>query len=428
MARPQASLESIGKSLSGFGPAIDSMKILIVSQYFWPEEFRINDLAAGLCARGHDVSVLTGLPNYPDGKLFAGYGYWRRPAEDYRGVKVHRVPLIPRGAGAGWRLALNYLSFAFAACVAGPWLCRADYDAIFVYEISPVTVGLPAILLKYVRQAPIHFWVLDLWPESLSVAGAVRSNLVLRAVGRLVRFIYSRCDHIMVQSRGFIPRVAALSRKGQPISYFPSWAEDIYTRPVVSCSTSTRPPGELRLMFAGNIGEAQDFGSILAAAEKLKSDPDIRWVVVGEGRQYAWAREQVRARGLADRVQFLGRHPVDEMPAFFAAADALLVTLKPDPIMSLTIPGRIQSYMASARPMIAMLDGEGARVVEESGSGLTCAAGDSDGLAREVLAFKALSPQAREAMGRRGRAYYEAHFSRRRALDQIEGWIAKIPG
>lgn len=401
--------------------------MLIVSQYFWPEEFRINDLAVGLRERGHDVTVLTGLPNYPNGKLFAGYGYWRRPAENYHGVKIRRVPLIPRGAGAGWRLALNYLSFAFAASIMGPWLCRSDYDAIFVFEISPITVGLPAIALKYLRRAPIHFWVLDLWPESLSVAGAVHSRIILRAVGGLVRFIYAQCDHILVQSRGFIPLVAALSRKGQPISYFPSWAEDVYTRPAASERALSRLPGELRLMFAGNIGEAQDFGTILSAAEKLKSDPNIRWVVVGEGRQYAWAREQVHARGLEDCVRFLGRHPVDEMPGFFAEADALLVTLKPDPIMSLTIPGRIQSYMASARPMIAMLDGEGARVVEESGSGLTCAAGDADALVREVLSFKRLAPQEREAMGRRGRAYYDAHFSRQRALDQIEGWMREIP-
>jgi colanic acid biosynthesis glycosyl transferase WcaI len=404
------------------------MKILIVSQYFWPEEFRINDLAVGLRERGHDVTVLTGLPNYPNGKLFAGYGYLRRPVESYQGVKILRVPLIPRGPGAGWRLALNYISFAFAASILGPRLCRDDYDAIFVYEISPITVGLPAIVLKYFRRAPIHFWVLDLWPESLSAAGAVHSKIILRAASWLVHFIYARCDHILVQSRGFIPRVAALSRKEQPISYFPSWAEDVYTRTVAPRRASSQLASELRLMFAGNIGEAQNFGAILSAAEKLKSDPDIRWVVVGAGRQYAWAREQVRTRGLTDCVEFMGRHPIDEMPDFFAEADALLVTLKPDPIFSLTIPSRIQSYMACAKPMIAMLDGEGARVVEEAGAGLTCAAGDAAGLALAVLAFKRLSMDERESMGRRGRAYYDAHFSRRRALDQIEGWMKEIPG
>lgn len=406
---------------------VAGMKILIVSQYFWPEEFRINDLAVGLRERGHEVTVLTGLPNYPSGKLFAGYGYCRRMAEDYRGVKIRRVPLVPRGAGSGWRLALNYISFALAASVLGPWLCRDDYDAIFVFEISPVTVGLPAIVLKYLRRVPIHFWVLDLWPESLSVAGAVRSEIILKAAGWLVRFIYARCDHILVQSRGFIPRVAALGRRGQPISYFPSWAEDVYTRPVVSGRASSRLPGELRLMFAGNIGAAQDFGTLLSAMEKLKSEPDIRWVVVGEGRQHAWAQEQIRARGLMDRVRFMGRRPIDEMPGLFADADALLVTLKSDPIFSLTIPGRIQSYMASARPIIAMLDGEGARVVEESGAGLACAAGDAGGLVRAVLAFKRLPSQERDAMGQRGRSYYDKHFSRRRALDQVEGWIAEIP-
>lgn len=404
------------------------MNLLIVSQYFWPEDFRINDLAVGLKKRGHDVTVLTGLPNYPMGKLFSGYDYRRRREEDFHGVKILRVPLVPRGAGSRVQLALNYLSFAVAASLLGPKLCREKYDAIFVYEISPITVGIPAIVLKALKKVPIHFWVQDLWPESLSAADAVQSPLILKIVGRMVRFIYGQCDHILVQSRGFIPRVAALNGKGLPITYFPNWAEDIYMRPLSGGEALPRLPDGLRLMFAGNIGAAQDFGTLLAAAEELKSERDIRWVVLGEGRQFAWAQDQVRKRGLEDRVSFLGRHPVEAMPGYFAAADAMLVTLKPDPIFSLTIPGRIQSYMASGRPIIAMLDGEGARVVMEADAGLTCAAGDAAGLARAVRAFKRLTPEERAAMGRRGRDYYDAHFSRGRALDQAEGWLTKIPG
>lgn len=404
------------------------MKILVVTQYFWPEDFRINDLAVGLKNRGHSVTVLTGLPNYPGGRFFPGYGFVWHSEEDYGGVKVHRVPLIPRGPGTGWRLALNYLSFAFAASLLGPWFCRGDYDAILVFETSPITVAFPAIVMKWLSGAPIHFWVLDLWPESLSAAGAVNSPFILRLVEKMVRFIYAHCDHVQVQSRGFIPRVAALSPKGLPISYFPTWAEEIYTRPRPADHSLPDLPTGLRLMFAGNIGVAQDFGTLLAAAEILKFDPDVRWVVVGEGRQYSWAREQVLERGLSDCVIFLGRHPGEEMPGYFAAADAMLVTLKPDPIFSLTIPGRIQSYMASSRPIIAMLDGEGAKVVEEAGAGLTCAAGDAEGLARAVMKFKRLSQLERDAMGGRGRAYYEAHFSRKRALDQAESWMTKIPG
>ena len=181
------------------------MHVLIVTQYFWPEDFRINDLAVGLVEKGHRVTVLTGIPNYPAGRFFPGYGVLSRRREIYQGIEILRVPLIPRGRGRGFRLFINYISFALLACAMGPLLCRGSYDVIFVYEPSPVTVGLPARAMKMVKGAPIIFWVQDLWPESLSATGAVSSQWILRIVERLVRFIYRGCDQILVQSRGFIP-------------------------------------------------------------------------------------------------------------------------------------------------------------------------------------------------------------------------------
>lgn len=179
------------------------MRILIVTQYFWPESFRINDIALGLRDKGHKVTVLTGQPNYPAGSFFPGYGFFKKIREDYNGVDVVRVPLLPRGSGGGVRLVLNYLSFAFFASILAPFRCRSGYDVIFVYEPSPITVGLPALLLKKLKHAPIMFWVQDLWPESLSATGAVRSAWVLKLVERLVRSIYRGCDVILVQSRAF---------------------------------------------------------------------------------------------------------------------------------------------------------------------------------------------------------------------------------
>ena len=187
------------------------MKILIVTQYFWPESFRINDLALGLKERGHMVTVLTGMPNYPSGRLFQGYGLFSQSKDEFQGILIHRVPLIPRGKGERWRLALNYLSFTCFASLLAPLRCRGVFDLIFVYEPSPITVGLPALVLKPLKRAPIIFWVHDLWPESLSATEAVRSEPVLRSVAKLVRFIYRRCDRILVQSEGFIPSVTVLA-------------------------------------------------------------------------------------------------------------------------------------------------------------------------------------------------------------------------
>lgn len=399
------------------------MKLLVVSQYFWPENFRINDLVADMVERGHEVTVLTGLPNYPSGRIFPGYGWAQPRTESYQGARVIRVPLVPRGSASAIRLALNYLSFA-AFGALGAWLrLRGKFDAIFVFEVSPITVGIPAIVASRRFKAPLLFWVLDLWPESLTAAGGVRSPKVLRAVDRLVKWIYRNCARVLVQSRAFIPEIARHGVPESDILYFPSWGESLF-QPLQQADSALLPPlpEGFKVLFAGNIGEAQDLPAVLEAAECLRDHTDIQWLIVGDGRMAAWAKEEVQRRGLS-QVHFLGRHPLEAMPHFYAAADALLLPLKREPIFALTIPGKLQSYLACARPILAMLDGEGARIVQESGAGLTCPAGDADGLARQVLSLSAMSGSERQAMGLNGRNYYEANFDRTRLFDQLESWL-----
>src|SRR2546422_1105257 len=404
------------------------MHVLIITQYFWPEAFRINDLALGLKERGHQVTVLTGMPNYPTGHFFPGYGLFSPSKEEFEGVVIYRVPLIPRGRGQRWRLALNYFSFAFFASLLAPLRCRGSFDLIFVYEPSPITVGIPALVLKKLKRAPVMFWVQDLWPESLSATGAVRSELMLRWVAKLVRFIYRRCDRILVQSDGFIPSVAALGPNTQRIAYFPNWAETIY-RPVATPENAPERkevPVGFCVMFAGNIGAAQSFETILEAATLLRHHHDIHWIVVGDGHRRAWVEEQIIERGLKESVHLLGPRPAEVMPRYFALADALLVTLKRDPIFALTIPSKVQSYLACAKPILAALDGEGARVVRESGVGIVCPAEDAKALAESVLRLSCMSPQERAAMGQKGRAYFEANFAREKLLDRLEGWMQEM--
>lgn len=406
------------------------MKILIVSQYFWPENFRINDLAAGLVERGHEVTVLTGLPNYPDGHFFPGYGFFKNLKQDFWGVKVIRVPLIPRGAATGFLLAVNYFSFMVSACILAPFLCRGKFDIIFVCQLSPVTVGIPAVLLKKIKKIPIFFWIQDLWPESLSATGAVRSQGILNAVRRLVQFIYRHCDKILVQSNAFIPMIEDQGVEVERIAYFPNSVEKIY-KPVIGQSRSdfeelSSLPSGFRIMFAGNIGAAQDFETILSAAEKLREYKDIHWIILGDGRARPWVENQIMARGLSDFVHILGRHPMETMPLYFSLADVMLVTLKSEPIFALTIPGKIQSYMACGRPIVAALDGEGAKQVNDSGAGLTCPAEDVDGLAAAILEIYKMSREELEAMGRRGIQYCEANFEREMLLTRLEGWLEEF--
>ena len=403
------------------------MHILVVSQYFWPENFRINDLVEELCGRGHDVTVLTGKPNYPDGKVFPDYRADPRRFADYAGTRIVRVPMLPRGRG-GLCLALNYVAFALSACLFGPWRLRScSFDVIFVFEPSPVTVGLPAVLLRRLKRAPVAFWVLDQWPETLFALGVIRSGFALASVGHMVSFIYRRCDLLLAQSRSLIPQVRRYAGARARVEYFPNWSEPAPDLELVSVAPEVPPrPETFTVMFAGNIGDAQDFPAILVAADLLKDRADIRWVVVGDGRRTDWVRDEVKRRGLTDRVTLLGRFPLERMPSFYKCADALLVSLRAEPIFAMTVPGKVQSYLAAGKPMLAMLDGEGAELIDRARSGLVCKAGDSGGLARIVAQMADMSETDRASIAKRAQLLSQTEFDRGRLIDMLEQWLSAL--
>lgn len=403
------------------------MKILVVSQYFWPETFRVNEIVSELTGRGHELTVLTGRPNYPQGVLDPDFAADPSRFARYAGADVLRVPLRPRGRGS-LRLLLNYWSFVFWGCLKGPWLLRGrQFDAVFVFETSPITSALPAILLKWIKRAPLSMWVLDLWPDTLQAVGMVKTERQLKAVGLLCRFIYRRCDLILGQSRAFIDPIRRWAGTTDRFRYFPQWSEEIFDKPAnhtVPAEEVTALGPAFNVVFAGNIGDAQDFPSLLDAAQLTRERKDIRWIIVGDGRAAPQVRADIARLGLSDTVLMLGRHPVERMPAFFAAADALLVSLKADPIFAMTIPGKVQSYLAAGKPLLGMLDGEGARVIRESGAGFVAASGDAADLARQAIAMADLSEAQRANMGAAGRRYGEANFDRTTLINQLETWLA----
>ena len=405
------------------------MKVLVVTQYFWPEEFRVNDFVGSLVEQGHQVTVLTGIPNYPEGRYFPGYGLFKNRRQTYNGAQVYRIPILPRGKKSNIRLALNYLSFVLSGVLLAPWYCRQSYDLIFVFEISPITVAIPAILMKKIKRVPLFLWVLDLWPESLSATGAVNSPLIMKWVGKLVRYIYRNTDQILVASKAYIPSIERMGAGKDKIRYFPNWGEGIYEqgRADSQAVKEAKIPDGFKIMFAGNIGVAQDFGTILQAAERLKNYNDIHWLIVGEGRMGDWVREQVKGRSLSN-VRLLGRFPMETMPAFFTRADVMLVTLKKDEIFSLTVPGKIQSYLACGKPVIACLDGEGSALIREAGAGLTCNAEDPEGLAAAVLEMYRLPAEKRRDMGAQGRKYYDRNFKRSVLFANLEAWMREAKG
>ena len=329
--------------------------------------------------------------------------------------------MLTRGRGAV-RLFLNYFTFAINGCIFGSWrLQGVRADVIFVFEPSPITVGLPAILLGRIKNAPVVFWALDLWPETLSAVGVVKSPRVLAWVGHLAGFIYNRCTLVLGQSRGFLPSIAKYCSDASKIRYFPSWAEDVFNKP-----DSSRAPevpvlkDVFNVLFAGNIGEAQDLPSVLDAAESLKDNTAIRWLIVGDGRKSGWLHKEIMRRGLLNNMLMLGRFPLDRMPSFYAHANALLVSLKKDPVFSLTIPGKVQSYLMAGVPILGMLDGEGAKVVAEANAGLVCPAGDAKGLASAVLHMASMSVDQRLQLAANGLEYAKKEFDRSMLMDRLE--------
>ena len=388
-------------------------KILLVSQYFWPETFRINDLALELIKLGYEVDVLTGKPNYPHGKIYENYGFFSHRKDNFHGVKIHRVPLIPRGNGNGVRLALNYLSYVFFSCLY-ILFCNRKYDVTLTFAISPITQAYPALLHKWKYKSKTLLWVQDLWPESVSAAGQVKSKTILNILNKLVKGIYRRVDSILVQSQAFIPSIEEKKIDNKKIRYVPNWAEDLFVNSASIDQNKFKNilPNGFIVMFTGNVGEAQDFESILKAASLTVHKKEIKWVVVGDGRKKAWVESEIMRLGLQDTVKLLGSYPVDDMPSFFTYADALLMSLKDEQVLALTIPSKLQSYMAFGKPIVGMLNGIGSDIISSAKCGYTASAADYEQLAKNILDLYSESKNTLEIMGNNAKKYYQEHFSK----------------
>ena len=397
------------------------MKILIVTQYFWPENFRINDLVEELVIYGHEVTILTGIPSYPQGKVFPEFLKKPDIFNEFKSSKIVRVPIIPRGRSE-LQLALNYLSYVISSIVIGSWKLRKNkFDVIFVYEPSPVTVGLTAIWLKRLKRAPIIFWTLDLWPESLSAVGVLNSKIMLSFIGKIVKFIYNRCDLILAQSQSFISLISQYCKEDIRIEYFPSWAEEL------PLSSELAPEVEFKnntfnILFPGNIGDAQDFPAVIDAVESLRYE-NIRWLIVGDGRMSDWLKGEISNRGLESQILLLGEFPIERMTSFYNCSQALFVSLKPDHYLSLVIPGKVQSYLMSGLPILGMVQGETEKIIKNSGCGYTCNSGDGIALADIAKKMLSISDVNRNTMGAMGRDYAIQEFDRNTLLRKLESWM-----
>lgn len=385
------------------------MKILVVCQYYYPEPFRINDLCEELVKRGHEVSVVTGEPNYPEGNIYQGYENHAHSDEIINGVKVHRCPIIPRATGTLHRF-LNYYSYPREAKKYVLSDACNGFDVVFVNQLSPVMMALPAIAYKKKYRKPVVMYCLDLWPESLVAGGITRTSPIYKYYSRVSKKIYQQMDRILITSRmfrGYLKKQFGI--KDDVIEYLPQYAEGFFDqKPYKTTDT-------FDFMLAGNIGVAQSVETAIKAAEKLKDDKRIRFHIVGSGIDLD--RLQKMAEGL-DNVIFYGRKPVEEMPDYYAKADAMLVTLKSDPVLSLTLPGKVQSYMAVGKPIIGAIDGEAAEIIEAAQCGYCGPADDANSLANNIVKF--IHSEDKKQMGLNARFFYEQHFSKEVFMDKID--------
>lgn len=401
-----------------------SLRVLIVSQYFFPETFRINDVAEALARLGCDVTVLTGHPNYPSGTIFPGYTpqrpHWDDRSNEYR---VARVPLIPRGPKGALGLALNYISFVVSGIVFGTWLLRRRrFDVTLVFAPSPILQALPAIWLKWMKRFPIVLWVQDLWPQSLEVTGFVKNRAILGAVGAVTYWIYARCDLLLGQSRAFVTDLEAVSGR-TPVEYHPTPGD--LPGPPAEASEVPVLPSAFNVVFTGNLGVAQSLETIVGAATALRHRQDICFVVVGDGSRRIWLADEVDRLGLTN-FMLVGRVRTEVIPAILDQASALLVTLGKSDAMAKTIPAKISTYLSAGKPIVASMDGEAAQVVEEAGAGIACPAEDALALAGAIERLASEEPSHLAQMGRNGRVYYDANFEPNMLTRRLLGYLKAV--
>lgn len=396
------------------------MKILLVTQYFYPENFKSNDLAFELVKRGHSVTVLTGYPNYPEGKFYKGFGLFKKYKESIKGAIVIRAFLFSRGKGSGFRLFLNYFSWAFFASIKVFLLSfTKKFDAIIVHEPSPITQGFPAIVLKKIQKIPIYFWVLDLWPESLVSAGGIKNKLVLRFFFKMVQYVYNQSDKILISSKGFKKSILEKGNYDDKLIYFPNWAEDTISLGNKNYPTPILPEG-FNIVFAGNIGVAQDLENIMKAMLELKEYRDINLILIGNGRSSKFVKKFIKENDLGQNVLLMGKYPIEAMTSFFDKSDCLLVTLKDELIFNLTVPAKVQAYMSASKPIIGMLNGEGSDLIHEANCGFCAPAGDYRKLALNILKLYNTDSQKRLDMGISGFKYYEENFKLENCISHLE--------
>lgn len=393
--------------------------ILVISQYFYPEQFRINDMCAEWVKRGYKVTVLTGYPNYPQGEYYDGYGWFKKTKERWNGVDIIRIPLTARGQGS-IKLAANYFSFVISGFFwAKTTRIKADY--VFTFEVSPMTQALIGTWYSKRRKIPNYLYVQDLWPENVEIVTGIHSPLVIKPIEAMVNHIYKHCDVIFATSPSFVKEIQKrVSHKKNKVKYLPQYAEDFY-KPVERKHVPEIPDdGSFKIIFTGNIGQAQGLDILPKTAKLLKGEENVKFVVVGDGRNKEQFLKQISDNSVQDMFIMIDRQPPERIPELLAACDAAFISFMPDPLFEKTIPAKLQSYMACGMPIIASANGETKRVIEEAECGICVELGNETALSDAIS--KMLTTDLK-SMKNKSRAFFDNHFEKQIIMRYISKYF-----
>ena len=397
------------------------MRILVFCQHYWPEPYKLADICEELVKRGHTVDVVTGVPNYPMGYIFKDYKHGNRRKEFHNGVNIYRTFTIGRRQNVFFRF-LNYLSFAVSSSMYINHL-KDEYDVVFAYQSSPVTMSLPAVKYKKRTGKKVLLYCLDLWPASLSVGGVGKKNIIYKAFGKISKKIYTSVSSIAVSSEGFIEYLnKEFNIPKSSIQYLPQHAEEIYLEIE---ETEKNADSKINLVFAGNIGSAQSMPTIIRAAQLCKDDKDIVWNIIGDGSELARSMKTVEELKLTN-VVFHGRKSLTDLMEYYKTADAMLVTMISDEVISLTLPAKVQTYMAAGKPLIVSADGAAADVVAKAKCGLCAPAENPEKLAQAVQEFKRLTLAERKELADNSRKFYLKNFDKELFFDRLENLFREL--
>jgi len=394
--------------------------ILVVSQYFYPEPFRINDMCSEWVKRGYKVTVLTGIPNYPEGKFYNGYGLCKKRKETYNGIDIIRIPIISRGKGK-IRLVFNYFSFVFS----GWWwrlFTKIKADVVFTFEVSPMTQALIGCWYRKKRKIPHYLYVQDLWPENVESVTGIHNKTILNAIGRMVNKIYSRCDLIFATSESFVKEIQKrVFDNKDKVKFWPQYAEEFY-KPTEQRKTEELLSDCFKIIFTGNIGKAQGLDILPETASVLKQrNKKVNFVIVGDGRDRERLVAEIKERNVSEYFTLIGRKPAGEIPAYLCSSDVAFLSFMDDELYAKTIPAKLQSYMACGMPIVASATGETKRIIEQADCGVCAEIGNVEALAdaiEELMQKGDLS-----SLGERAREYSQKHFDKKTLMDEMDNYL-----